>query len=110
MGFDWPDIAGVFEKVREELGEIEAALAAGDVPHARRELGDVMFAVVNLGRFLGADPAAELARTNRRFLRRFDLLKRYLREEGRRVEDCTLEELDAVWTRAKKALPFDEDA
>lgn len=110
MGFDWPDITGVFEKVREELGEIEAALASGDVQHARRELGDVMFAVVNLGRFLGTDPAAELARTNRRFVRRFDLLKQYLDEEGRRVHECTLAELDAVWARVKKALPYEEDA
>ena len=104
LGFDWPSIDGVFAKVREELGEIELAWTSGEHEHARRELGDLLFATVNLARFLKTDPRAELHRTNQRFMRRFSLLKELLQHEGRIVEECSLEELDAVWDRAKKIL------
>ncbi len=102
LGFDWPDITGVFAKVREELGEIEAAWHAGDRPHARLELGDLLFATVNLARFLDADPGEALDRANRRFTGRFDALKEILKGEGRSIESCSFEELDAVWDRVKK--------
>ena len=101
-GFDWPDITGVFNKVREELHEIESAWYTGRRDHARHELGDLLFAVVNLSRFLGADAGAELHRANARFERRFALLKEELKREGRAVEKCTLAELDLVWERVKK--------
>ena len=104
-GFDWPDIGGVFAKVREELAEIEQARNAGNAEHAKRELGDLMFAIVNLARFLGADPAVELGRANERFLSRFTLLENELQREGRVVEQCTLAELDAVWDRIKHTIP-----
>jgi len=108
LGFDWPDITGVFEKVREELEEIESAWSSGNTRHAQRELGDVLFALVNLARFLNADPAQELERTNRRFSRRFEMLKECLRQEGKTVEDCTLAELDMVWRRVKQLMHTDE--
>jgi len=101
-GFDWPDITGVLAKVREELDEVESAWDDGDREGAARELGDLLFAAVNLGRFLGAHPGEALARTNRRFLTRFSLLEDELQREGRRVETCTLKELDTVWERIKK--------
>ena len=104
-GFDWPDISGVFAKVREELAEIEHAWTTGDREHAKRELGDLLFAAVNLARFLDADPSAELDHANGRFLRRFMLLEQELTREGRRVEQCTLAELDAVWDRIKHTIP-----
>jgi nucleoside triphosphate diphosphatase len=104
MGFDWPDVHGVLEKVREELGEIEAEVAAGDREAAKRELGDVLFALVNVGRFLEADLGEALHGTNQRFTRRFELLKTRVTESGRRVEDCTLAELDAVWMDVKSEL------
>ena len=103
-GFDWPDISGVFAKVREEIQEIEAALEAGDAEHACRELGDVLFATVNLARFLHANPAAELERANGRFNQRFALLSAELDREGLKMEACTLAELDAVWDRVKRSL------
>jgi len=104
VGFDWPDITGVFNKVEEELGEIRHAWNAGDPEHARRELGDLLFATVNLARFLDTDPSAELERANQRFEQRFNMLKEDLREEGRAMERCTLEELDVVWERVKKRI------
>lgn len=102
LGFDWPDIGGVFEKVREELGEIEHAWRGGDRLHAKRELGDLLFATINLARFLDADPGAELREATARFARRFEVLKLEVAREGRRVQDCTLAELDVVWERVKK--------
>ena len=103
-GFDWPDITGVFAKVREELEEIEAAWNDGDTQHAQRELGDLLFATVNLARFLDTDPNAELARTNDRFLQRFAIMEERLKSIGRQMEHCTLEELDAVWDDVKRAM------
>jgi uncharacterized protein YabN with tetrapyrrole methylase and pyrophosphatase domain len=102
LGFDWPDISGVFEKVREELGEIEQAWHGGDRLHAKRELGDLLFAAINLARFLDADPGAELIEATARFARRFELLKEQIVRSGRRVQDCSLAELDEVWERVKK--------
>ncbi|NIA14760.1 MAG: hypothetical protein GWP08_11825 [Nitrospiraceae bacterium] len=104
LGFDWPDITGVFAKVLEEVQEVQHAWDEGDYDHAKRELGDVLFAVVNLARFLNADPGDELHRANERFNLRFSLLKEQLKCNSIKIEDCTLEELDAVWEQVKKAL------
>jgi len=103
-GFDWPDIHGVFAKVREELEEIEQAWRHHDRAQARRELGDLLFATVNLARFLETEPSAELHSANRRFYVRFERLKEELALEGRELEQCTLAELDVVWERVKRAM------
>lgn len=103
LGFDWPDIAPVFDKILEELDEIRDALCDGAPNDARRELGDLLFAVVNLSRFLNADAARELDATNRRFLARFGKVKDELERAGRRIQDCSLEEMDQVWQRVKAA-------
>ncbi len=102
-GFDWPEIAPVFDKIREELDEVCEAVQAGDAEQARRELGDLLFAVVNLSRFLDADPASELAGTTDRFRERFSRMRSELEGSGRVLEDCTLAEMDAVWDRMKAA-------
>jgi len=101
VGFDWPDVTGVIAKVREETREIEDALAAGDREHAARELGDLLFAAVNLGRFLDTHPAKALADANQRFRKRFELLRREVEKTGRDIETCALDELNAVWERVK---------
>jgi len=101
-GFDWPDAAGVVDKIHEELAEIDAA---GNEPAARHhELGDLLFAVVNLARHLRVDPEQALTDANRRFESRFRLVERSLREAGREPADCDLEELEAAWQAAKKRL------
>ena len=107
-GFDWPDISGVFAKVREEIAEVEHAWACREPESAKRELGDLLFATVNLGRFLHADPAEELTRANARFEERFALLDEELHRAGRAMEKCTLDELDEVWERVKERLRADQ--
>ena len=101
LGFDWPDVSGVLDKLAEELAEIRTALDAGDPPQAQRELGDLLLAAVNLARFLETDPADELRRANARFSRRFQSVREILERHGRRIETCSLEELDVLWERAK---------
>ncbi len=102
VGFDWPDAQGVFAKVEEEIVELREALDAGDVIHAKSELGDLLFAVVNLSRFVPADPNEELSRATARFQERFSLLKDELARQGRAIETCTLGELDLVWEEVKR--------
>jgi ATP diphosphatase len=101
VGFDWNDKRAVLAKIREETGEIEAALDAGDEPHAAAEVGDLLFAVVNLARHLDADPEAILRATNRKFERRFAAIERALAAQGRTPNDATLAEMDALWDAAK---------
>lgn len=101
LGFDWQDVAGVLEKVEEELGEIRAALEAGDAAQARRELGDLLLIAVNLARFLDAAPDVELRAATARFARRFEAVKARLRMRGVAPESCTLDELNAVWDEVK---------
>ncbi len=100
-GFDWPDVRGVLDKIEEELNEIREALDRQDVAHGRRELGDLMLAAVNAARFLDTDPGEELKRATRRFQARFQALDSELVREGKRMESCSLSELDAIWSRVK---------
>lgn len=102
VGFDWPDIEGVFEKVLEEFEEVKEAIANAQHDHAKTELGDLIFAIVNLARFLEASPIEELCNANDRFSNRFLLLKTRLQRQGVRIEDCTLDELNLVWEEVKK--------
>ena len=100
-GFDWPDVAGVLDKVEEEVGEIRHALAAGDTLHARKELGDLLLISVNLARFLGANPREELLNATARFSNRYSFLKKSLADDGKSVGNCDLEELERRWQQVK---------
>ncbi|SDL70206.1 ATP diphosphatase [Modicisalibacter muralis] len=102
VGFDWPDTRGVLAKIREELDEVEEALDAGDSEHAREEVGDLLFAVVNLARRLKADPEQVLRATNAKFERRFTHVERALAEQGRTPDATSLEEMDGHWNIAKR--------
>ena len=104
VGFDWPDAAPVLAKIEEELGELRAEIAAA-APPARLadELGDLLFAVVNLGRHLGVDGEAALRQTNAKFERRFRAIEAALAAAGRTLEDASLDELEALWQQAKAA-------
>jgi len=103
VGFDWNDPAAVLAKIREEACEIEDDLAAGNKSNAAAEIGDLLFAVVNLARHLGADPESVLAACNRKFERRFRSIEQALAQQGRRPEQATLAEMDALWDAAKAA-------
>ena len=101
VGFDWPDAQGVIAKIREELAEVEEALAAGDQRHAQEEVGDLLFAVTNLARTLNADPEQCLRATNAKFERRFRHVERELSAAQRPLEDASLDEMEAHWQAAK---------
>ena len=103
VGFDWNDPHAVLRKIREEADEIEAALAGGPASQqaAAAEVGDLLFAAVNLARHLHADPEALLRRTNLKFERRFAAIERALAAQGKSPRQATLAEMDALWDQAK---------
>lgn len=103
VGFDWNDPRAVLAKIREEADEIEAALDDGDLSDAGEEVGDLLFAVVNLARHVKADPESVLRTTNAKFERRFSWIEATLETRGKRPADSSLEEMDALWTEAKLA-------
>ena len=103
VGFDWNDPRAVLAKIREEADEIEADLARGAQHDAAAEVGDLLFAVVNLARHLKNDPEGLLRQTNVKFERRFAAVERALAARGKKPQDATLEEMDALWDEAKAA-------
>lgn len=103
VGFDWGAVAPVIAKIKEEIAEMEAEIAADDRDAAAGEIGDVLFAVVNLARHLGVDPEDALRRTNHKFTRRFHAIEAALARDGRTPEQSDLAEMDALWNAAKQA-------
>lgn len=103
VGFDWNDPRAVLAKIREEADEIEAELDAADRSKAAAEVGDLLFAVVNLARHLQADPEGILRTTNLKFERRFAAIEAALAAIGKKPQDATLAEMDALWDEAKAA-------
>ncbi|CAM5232366.1 Nucleoside triphosphate pyrophosphohydrolase OS=Stutzerimonas stutzeri OX=316 GN=CXK95_12610 PE=4 SV=1 [Stutzerimonas stutzeri] len=103
VGFDWPEALPVVDKVREELDEVLVAMSENDAEAIAEELGDLLFVVVNLARHLKVDPENALRGANGKFERRFRFIEQALRQAGRPIENCTLEELDALWDAAKRA-------
>jgi ATP diphosphatase len=101
VGFDWNDPRAVLQKIREEADEIEAALDDGDTEGLAEETGDLMFALVNLARHVGADPDLALRGTNAKFERRFAYIERELAAQRRSLEEASLDEMDALWNEAK---------
>ena len=108
VGFDWPTVGEVQAKIREEIAEVEAETTSGPGHNADAvtdEIGDLMFATVNLARWHRLDAEQTLNRATDKFVRRFQRIEDVLRATGRRWEDATFEELDALWEQAKKATP-----
>jgi ATP diphosphatase len=103
VGFDWNDPRAVLAKIREEADEIEAEIEAGDTARAGAEVGDLLFAVVNLARHMEADPEGVLRGTNAKFERRFASIEKALAARGKTPEQSTLAEMDALWDDAKAA-------
>jgi len=103
VGFAWPDIGQVLEKLHEEVGELEAEIAAGDLARARQELGDVLFVCANIARELDIDPEHVLRETNAKFVRRFAFVEHALAEKGSSPERSDLTEMDTLWEAAKRA-------
>jgi tetrapyrrole methylase family protein/MazG family protein len=103
IGFDWDDAGGIFEKMQEESEELKRALREQDQPKIEEELGDLLFAAVNLSRFLKIDPEIALKKANAKFSRRFRAMEGLARKNGREFKDLPREEMEAFWTAAKKS-------
>ncbi|MBZ9684431.1 nucleoside triphosphate pyrophosphohydrolase [Mesorhizobium sp. CO1-1-7] len=103
VGFDWSEAAPILDKIEEEIGELREALARGETASIKDEFGDMLFAVVNLGRHLKLDSEAALSGTNEKFRSRFHYVERALEKSGGSLEEASLEEMEALWQEAKTA-------
>jgi MazG family protein len=101
IGFDWEDAGGVFEKMGEETTELQSALKEGEQRKVEEELGDLLFAAVNLARFLKVDPEIALKKANAKFSRRFRSMEKLARESGREFKNLSREEMEVLWDLAK---------
>jgi MazG family protein len=102
VGFDWPSLNEVFEKLTEEIGEAQEAIAEGDQAHIAEEIGDVLFVLANLARKAKVDPEVALRSANAKFERRFRWIEEALQRDGKSPETSSLEEMDGLWNRAKR--------
>ena len=126
VGFDWPNIEGLFDKLKEETEELRAEVKQvpppGPIPVGRGvagakgqavpeelqqrmedEIGDLFFVLVNVARYLSVDPESALRKTNRKFKRRFQFVERQLREQGKKLEESSIDEMEALWQRSKQS-------
>src|SRR5215813_4418100 len=119
VGFDWPDVQGLLEKLREETLELEEHVhqvppggvksRAGKAPEALHasledEVGDLFFVLVNIARYLAVDPESALRKTNRKFRRRFGWMEEQLKQRGKELQDSTMEEMEELWVKAKQVF------
>ena len=102
VGFDWDKREDVWDKVFEEIGELKAELERGDREASEKELGDVLFSLVNAARLYHINPDTALERTNRKFISRFGYVEQKVKEQGRELKDMTLGEMDELWNEAKR--------
>lgn len=102
VGFDWPDVTGAIEKVREELEEVEHAISENNAEYTLKEIGDLLFAVVNIARILKLDPSEALSLTNEKVISRFTFVEETLLSKGKVLEQESLETMDELWDLAKK--------
>ena len=101
IGFDWNKIEPVWEKVNEEQAELKQAVREADPAKIEEEFGDVLFSLVNLSRFLKVNPEDALRGTTNKFIRRFQLIEKTLADQNKTPEDCSLQEMDAIWDAEK---------
>jgi MazG family protein len=106
VGFDWPDIDGVFEKLQEEVRELKEVIACGGDDRRERledEIGDLLFVIVNIARHVKIDSESALKRANRKFKARFQFVERELARQGKKLEETSLDEMEALWQEAKQS-------
>lgn len=108
VGFEWETTEQVWDKVNEEIGELHEAIKSKEQDRIEDEMGDVLFSMVNLARFLQVDADSALERTNKKFIRRFTALEAAAAKENKAVHDMTLQEMDELWNRIKKAEHTDQ--
>ncbi len=108
LGFDWPKVDGVIEKLDEEVAELKEAIGSADKAKMESELGDVFFVLLNLARFLDVNPELALSGTLNRFVSRFKQIEKSAKSSSKNIKDMTLDEMDAIWDQVKKALKATE--
>jgi MazG family protein len=101
VGFDWENAGQIFDKLDEETGELKSAIDENDAEKISEEIGDLLFVIVNLARKFEVEPETALKKTNRKFRRRFSFIEKELKQSGKSLEDANLEEMDALWNKAK---------
>jgi MazG family protein len=104
VGFDWPDIEGIFDKLQEEVRELKEEISSGDENKRERledEIGDMLFVIVNIARYLKIDSESALKRANRKFKARFQYMEKQLAEQGKSLEETSLADMEALWQKAK---------
>ncbi len=104
IGFDWPDVSGAMDKLREEVGELQEGIDAGDVENIKEELGDVLFSAVNVARFFKLDSEELMHAACGKFLRRFSYLERHAAERGLKLEDMSLGQMEEIYQQARHDL------
>lgn len=109
VGFDWDDVEDAWKKVNEEMEELHEAYGSGDMAKAEEELGDLLFAVVNVARFLKIQPELALTKTINKFIKRFEYIESKSSENGKQLTSMTLEEMDALWDKAKEIFKRGEN-
>lgn len=107
VGFDWQSPEQVWDKVREEIGEVSGAIASGDSADIEAEFGDLLFSVINAARLYKVNPENALERTNRKFIARFNFIEAQANAAGRHIRDLSLDEMEALWQRAKTEAKHD---
>ena len=108
VGFDWDNTDDVIAKIEEELCEVKMAIKNNDANNIKEELGDLLFAVVNLSRFIDANPELSLDSANEKFIRRFEFVENNVKEQGMDLMEMTLAQMDEIWNMAKKEEREDE--
>jgi XTP/dITP diphosphohydrolase len=104
VGFDWDHKDQVWEKVQEEMAEFLSASQKGDAEASQQEFGDLLFSLINYSRFIEINPEEALELTNKKFIGRFQLMEKAIREDGKKIEDLSLIEMDQYWEQAKSTL------
>jgi XTP/dITP diphosphohydrolase len=102
VGFDWEKPEQVWEKVQEELSELNEEIKAGNNENIEKEFGDVLFSMINYARFIGVNPENALEKTNKKFINRFQYLEKAAKKENKQLSDMSLEEMDVFWNESKK--------
>lgn len=103
QGFDWPSAREAFDKVKEEIDELEEALVSGGSERMREEMGDLFFALCNVSRHMGINPELALKQANDTFIERFQFIEKRLKEKGKTASESSLEEMDHLWEEAKRS-------
>ena len=101
-GFDWPDLAGIENKLSEEIRELDEAVDQGNIENIQEEVGDILFTAVNIARFLNMDPESALSKANQKFITRFQALEQHFLSEGQNLSETSADEMEEVWLKLKK--------